>query len=257
MKFPAGIKTRRAVALALMLLTAACSQWPRAGGDKESPLEIEEALAGVMVTVPGGCFDMGDLFSDGDSDETPVHRICLDGFLLDKYEAPQAAFAKVMKANPSQRRDCPHCPVEMVTWFEAKAYCEGLGKRLPTEAEWEYAAREGGKKVKFGTGKDELTRRDANVASRGPEPAGGYPPNALGLHDMAGNVWEWTADWYFDDYEAYRDREFKNPKGPSIGEFRVTRGGSWGLRASSARASARNPIRPHKGFNSVGFRCAK
>ena len=243
--------------VALPLLAAACSQWPVKGGGEAMSPEFKKALAGTMVSVPGGCFDMGDMSGAGDSDETPVHRVCLDSFMMDTHEVTQTAFEAVMKSNPSALKDCPDCPVEMAAWTEAVAYCQKLGKRLPTEAEWEYAAREGGKKVKFGTGKDELTKKDANVASRGPEPVGSYPPNALGLYDMAGNVWEWTADWYYDDYVAYEGKETVNPKGPASGGWRVTRGGSWGLAASSARAAARNPIRPDQGFNSVGFRCAK
>lgn len=221
-----------------------------AGEEKEEPKE-------GMALVKGGCFDMGDTYGFGDTDETPVHHVCLDDFSIDKYEVTQAAFEKAMGSNPSAYKDCPDCPVESVTWFEAKEYCEKAGARLPTEAEWEYAARDGGKNVKYGTGKNEITKREANFSSRGPRPAGTYPPNSLGLYDMAGNVWEWVADWHDHDYEAYKGETTKNPKGPSHGVYRVTRGGSWGLLPTSSRVSTRNPIDPSYRFNSVGFRCAR
>ena len=217
----------------------------------------DEPLKEALVPVKGGCFDMGDTFGLGDTDETPVHPVCLDDFSMDRYEVTRAAFESLMGSNPSANKDCPDCPVDSVTWFEADKYCEKAGKRLPTEAEWEYAARDGGKKVKYGTGKNEITRGEANYALRSAKPVGSYPSNALGLYDMAGNVWEWVADWHYDDYEAYKDITAANPKGPSVGIYRVARGGSWGLLPASSRASTRNPIPPSSRFKSVGFRCAR
>lgn len=211
----------------------------------------------TMVPVKGGCFEMGDTFGGGDDDEKPVHDVCLDDFRMDKHEVTQSEFESLMGTNPSANKDCPDCPVESVTWFEAKEYCAKAGKRLPTEAEWEYSARDGGKKVIYGTGKNEISKGEANFNSRGTKPVGSYSPNALGLHDMAGNVWEWVSDWYYDDYEAYKSATTANPHGPSNGIYRITRGGSWGLIDKSSRASARNPIPPASRFNSVGFRCAK
>lgn len=241
---------------ALMLVSFSFLVGARMAG-AEPPNAGKEPPKEALAPVKGGCFDMGDAFGDGDTDETPVHHVCLDDFSMDKYEVTQAAFQSLMGSDPSTHKDCPDCPVENVVWSEAKDYCEKAGKRLPTEAEWEYAAREGGKKVKYGAGKNEITRDDANYGSKGSEPVGKHPPNALGLYDMAGNVWEWVADWYYDDYEAYRDSATANPKGPSHGVYRVTRGGSWGLVATSSRASARNPIPPSSRFNSIGFRCAR
>ncbi len=211
----------------------------------------------TLAPVKGGCFDMGDPFGEGDTDETPVHHVCLDDFSMDIYEVTQAAFESLMGSNPSAHEDCPDCPVENVTWFEARKYCEKAGKRLPTEAEWEYSARDAGKKVKYGTGKNEIRKSEANYGSRNTKPVGSYPPNALGLYDMAGNVWEWVADWYYDDYDAYKDFTAANPKGPSHGVYRATRGGSWGLSPTSSRVSTRNPIPPSSRFNSIGFRCAR
>lgn len=217
----------------------------------------EKPQKGTMVHVKGGCFEMGDTFDVGDDDEKPVHAVCLDDFRMDKHEVTQSEFEALMRTNPSANKDCPDCPVDSVTWFEAKGYCSKAGKRLPTEAEWEYSARDGGKKVGYGTGKNELKKGEANFGSRGTKPVGTYPPNALGLHDMAGNVWEWVSDWYYDDYEAYKYTTTANPHGPSNGVYRVSRGGSWGLMDKSSRASARNPVPPASRFNSVGFRCAR
>lgn len=228
-----------------------CTAWADPSKVGEEPQK--EALAQVK----SGCFDMGDTFGGGDTDETPVHHVCLDDFSMDIYEVTQAAFESLMGTNPSAHKDCPDCPVESVTWFEAKEYCEKAGKRLPTEAQWEYAAREEGKKVKYGTGKNEITKGQANFSSRSTKPVGVYPPNALGLHDMAGNVWEWVSDWYYDDYDAYKDRTTTNPKGAFRGIYRATRGGSWGLLPTSSRATSRNPLPPSSRFNSIGFRCAR
>jgi formylglycine-generating enzyme required for sulfatase activity len=213
-----------------------------------------EARKGVMVPIKGGCFDMGDTFGGGGSDEKPVHRVCLDDFKMDKYEVTQSAYQSAMGNNPSyHEKDCPDCPVEQVTWDEAKAYCENVGKRLPTEAEWEYSARDGGKNVKYGTGKNEISKSDANYDSSGTKPVGSYAPNALGLHDMAGNVWEWVADWH----GAYSSGEQKNPKGPSSGARRVVRGGSWLGDPDYVRASFRDRAVPSFRTYAGGFRCVQ
>lgn len=245
-------------ALAWALLTVSFSLLPgfyMAGA--ELPTPGEKTNKETMAPVKGGCFEMGDTFGDGNTDETPVHSVCLDDFRMDRHEVTQAEFETLMGSNPSAHKDCTDCPVESVAWFEAKDYCEKIGKRLPTEAQWEFAAREGGKKVRYGTGKNELKKGEANFTSRATKPVGIYPPNALGLYDMAGNVWEWVSDWHSHDYDEYRGATTKNPTGAARGIHRVVRGGSWGLIDKSSSASARNPIPPDSRFNSVGFRCAK
>ena len=175
----------------------------------------------------------------------------------DKYEVTQAAYQAAMGNNPASFNDCPDCPVEKVTWDEARAYCGKLGKRLPTEAEWEYAAREGGKQVKYGTGKNEVSCGTANFfpCAGKTAPVGSHAPNALGLHDMAGNVWEWTADWYGEDY--YNNSPEKNPKGPDSGTYRVLRGGSWNGSADDTRASIRGTYGPTVRSVYSGFRCTQ
>jgi len=209
---------------------------------------------------------MGDTFGDGNLDEKPVHRVCIDDFKMDKYEVTQAAFEAVMKKNPSDNV-CGDCPVEAVTWFEAKEYCEKIGKRLPTEAEWEYAAREGGKKVKYGTGKNTISESEAKYGKKQiiggtllfdltgkANPVGSFTPNALGLYDMSGNTEEWVADWYDEDY--YKNSPEKNPKGPLNGKSRVKRGGSWKL-PFGLRASSRSSGNPNNRNISTGFRCTQ
>jgi formylglycine-generating enzyme required for sulfatase activity len=242
----------------------------------------EEAGKGAMVSVKGGCFEMGDTFGDyqpvyGMSNEKPIHKVCLDDFKMDKYEVTQAAYQAAMGNNPSHYKNCPNCPVERVIWDEAKEFCGKVGKRLPSEAEWEYAAREEGKKVKYGTGKNEINQGEANYKGHSTKPVGSYPPNAMGLYDMAGNVLEWTGDWYDEEY--YKNSPEKNPKGPEdkpkgpeAFTYRVLRGGAWDDRsirlsrqsltddAHYVRASCRTIgywYGLDKQNDSVGFRCAQ
>ncbi len=205
---------------------------------------------------------MGDTFGDGYRDEKPVHRVCLDGFMLDAYEVTNAEYLAVMTDNLNRSGKCPDCPVDSVRWAEAKEYCEKVGKRLPTEAEWEYAAREAGKNVKYGTGKKEISGAAANFTddnnrSSGVKAVGSYPPNALGLYDMSGNVWEWVSDIHAEDY--YKKSPEKNPKGPSKGPpNRVLRGGGWRFNVyDGVRAARRGYRHPTHMDDDVGFRCAK
>ncbi len=219
-----------------------------------------------MALVKGGCFDMGDTLGDTNkpdykgAPETP-HRVCLGDFYLDKNLVTQAQYKAVVGSNPSTSWDqipCDICPVETVTWFDADSYCKKAGKRLPTEAEWEYAARERGKKVRYGTGKNDITPTDANYAfsrMNKTSPAGAYPPNALGLTDMAGNVWQWVGDWFEKDY--YKISPKDDPWGPETGTARVFRGGSFRSGESALRASGRNSKMPEFLSPAFGFRCAR
>lgn len=216
--------------------------------------EVDKA---PMVLVKGGCFDMGYTFGDGSKNEKPVHQVCLDDFSIDKFEVTQKAFESVMGKNPSYFKDCPYCPVEQVTWFEANEYCGKVGKRLPTEAEWEYAARSGEKKEKWaGTSVESeiymYAWYNTNSGSK-TNLVGDKKPNALGLYDMTGNVWEWVADWYDENY--YNNSPKDNPKGPDNGQSRVLRGGSWFNDARYARAADRNWYNPGSRDLSYGFRC--
>lgn len=228
-----------------------------------------------IVFIKGGCFDMGDTFHEGDTDEQPEHRVCVDDFFLGAYEVTQNQWQGVMGDNPSTFRKGDSFPVETVSWNDVQEFIRQLnletGKkyRLPTETEWEYAAREMGRKVRFGMGTDRVGPAIANFESRAgflrsysdaghprdmPTRVGSFKPNSLGLYDMTGNVWEWIADAYDPDY--YRDSLTKNPKGPVSGEYRVIRGGSWGTPPKYLRVTNRNRLRPMIRVYNVGLRLA-
>jgi formylglycine-generating enzyme required for sulfatase activity len=216
-----------------------------------------------FVLVFGGCFEMGDTFGDSESHEKPVHEVCVDDFYLGKYEVTQGQLEKVMGNNPSNFKGRDN-PVEQVSWNDVQEYIDRLNRqsgrkyRLPTEAEWEYAARSGGKRDKFsGTSQEselgQYAWYSSNSAGRfSSEPVGQKKPNGLGLHDMSGNVWEWCADWYDANY--YQNSPKDNPKGPGNGQLRVLRGGSWYDNPRSVRAAARNWGAPADRGLSLGFR---
>ena len=187
-----------------------------------------------FVFVRGGCYEMGDTFGDGFPWETP-HEVCVNDFYLGKYEVTQRQWKKVMGKNPSNFTGNDENPVECVSWYDAQHFIDRLNSqsgrnyRLPTEAEWEYAARSGGKKEKFsGTSREEELGEYAwytyNAEGR-PHPVGQGRPNGLGFYDMSGNVWEWCSDWYDENY--YKSSPRNNPKGPDDGSLRVRRGGSF------------------------------
>ncbi len=227
-----------------------------------------------MVLIQGGCFEMGDVFGEGDPDERPVHKVCVSDFYLGVYEVTQDQWRRVMGDNPSAFHKGGSYPVEKVSWNDVQEFIRLLnletGKkyRLPTEAEWEYAARERGRKVRFGTGTDRVNPGIANFESSagsvtyfdpGPSrketmPVGSFKPNSLGLCDMSGNVWEWIADGYDADY--YGNSVTNNPKGPASSGYRVIRGGSWGTPPRILRVTNRNRVRPFFRLYNVGFRLA-
>lgn len=224
-----------------------------------------------FVLVKGGCFDMGDTFGDGDADEKPVHRVCLDDFYIGKYEVTVAQWNAVMIFPQFWRgrsQKCEgNCPVQGISWDKAQAFIGAFNKksrkryRLPTEAEWEYAARSGGKKEKWAGTSDEMqfgtyAWYDKNSGDM-VHPVGQKKSNDFGLYDMCGNVWEWVEDWYESNY--YSQSKKNNPQGPNSGLHRVQRGGSWFYRARDARTSARahlDPGRYRRGNDLFGFRLA-
>jgi formylglycine-generating enzyme required for sulfatase activity len=200
-----------------------------------------------FIFVKGGCFQMGDTVGDGDPDEKPVHEVCVDGFYMGKYEVTQSQWQRVMGSNFSYFRKGGDYPMEQVSWNDAQDFIRRLNEssgqtyRLPTEVEWEYAARSGGKSEKWtGTNLEyqlgEYGWFSANSGSQ-TRPVGQKRPNGLGLHDMSGNVWEWCQDWYDKGYYGKSPKE--NPKGPDSGEEKCLRGGSWHDDAGIARASNR------------------
>jgi formylglycine-generating enzyme len=220
-----------------------------------------------MVFVKGGCFQMGDTFGDGGSDEKPVHEVCVKDFYIGKYVVTQGQWQAVMGNNPSYFKGCGNnCSVENVSWDDAQEFIQKLkemtGKkyRLPSEAEWEYAARSGGKKEQWaGTSSlDELKDYAwySDNSGKKTHPVGQKKPNGLGIYDMSGNVWEWVSDYYDEKY--YERSPKDNPLGPLSGSGKVLRGGSWFTDSfpSRVRASIRYMREPSRRQSVDGFRLA-
>ncbi len=230
-----------------------------AARDGKSP----EPVSTEMVFVKGGCFDMGDIFGEGHDSEKPVHKVCVNDFLIGKYEVTQELWKSIMGNNPSFFSSCGvACPVENVSWNDVQEFIRKLndktGKsyRLPTEAEWEFAARSGGMKEKYaGTNSDiDLERYawyDFN-SNKATHPVGQKEPNSLGLYDMSGNVWEWVSDWSSITYYKISPRD--NPQGPSSGGNRVCRGGSWDSVPQLLRTAYRRSLAPVYKDSRRGFR---
>lgn len=216
-----------------------------------------------FVWVEGGCYNMGcgDWTDNCDSDEKPVHEVCVDGFWVGKYEVTQGQWKQIMGNNPSYFDNGDNYPVEQVSWNDCQDFIDNLNSkssetfRLPTEAEWEYAARSGGKPQKYAGGDDvdSLGWYEGNSGGQTHE-VGTKSPNGLGIYDMSGNVWEWVSDWYDDDY--YENSPTDNPQGPSSGSYRVNRGGSWVNRAQYCRTAYRGWNSPGDTGSNLGFRLA-
>ena len=234
-----------------------------------------DATTGMkFVLVKGGCYQMGDTFGEGYKDEKPVHEVCVDDFYMGRYEVTQGEWQKIMGSNPSRFKNGDHYPVEKVSWNDITENFlpklnrrSGKSYRLPTEAEWEYAAREGGKKVRFGNGKDIADPREINfdgsaekkksysrtgVYREKTTKVGSFTPNSLGLYDMSGNVWEWCSDWYGKNY--YDSSSRNNPEGLGSGSNRVLRGGSWFFNPRYVRAANRFYDSPDNSIINLGFR---
>jgi formylglycine-generating enzyme len=225
---------------------------------------FSETVSGIeFVPVKGGCFKMGNNNGMYDTwDEQPEHEVCLSDYYLGRFEVTQRQWQSVMGSNPSRFKACgPNCPVESVSWLDIQAFLKRLNKksgkrfRLPTEAEWEYAARSGGRKEKFAGGNSLgqlgwYQDNSGNVV----HPVGQKQPNGLGLYDMSGNVWEWVQDWHSPEYYVQSPRN--NPQGPAKGLCRVVRGGCIATEANLARTDHRRLNDPEERFNLVGFRVA-
>ena len=234
-----------------------------------------------MVSIKAGCFQMGSKV--GDSDELPVHEVCISSFKLSKYEVKQKNYQAIMKVNPSENVGADH-PVDSVSWLDARGYCKKLGLRLPSEAEWEYAAR-GGKQTEFYWG-NRVTGREGNFCDstcemnireprvsdgfRHTAPVGSFPPNPFGLHDMSGNVSEWVQDWLDIEKNYYMVSPKKDPPGPRpeldtcagtcAGAASIThkiyRGGAWNQKVSEMRSANRRESHFQLQAAGNGFRCA-
>jgi formylglycine-generating enzyme required for sulfatase activity len=266
---------------AVLLAATAFSQ------DPKSPAEI----AGMSL-IPEGDFWMGrtffflpdaiGYFERDRQDDFPAHRVHLGAFYIDKEEVTNDGFSRFLAAKGGTKPwhwahgQIPEgedkFPVYNVDWYQADAYCGWAGKRLPTEAEWEKAARGGLDRNRYTWGNSLTpdpapatpaanTRRaggkpPANVASKGPVEAGRYPPNGYGVFDMTGNVWEWTHDWYERNY--YSISPLENPQGPDKGTVKVFRGAGWiDVDERNWMPSFRNYADPLERAPTLGFRCAE
>jgi formylglycine-generating enzyme required for sulfatase activity/serine/threonine protein kinase len=230
-----------------------------------------EPVTGMeFVWVPGGCFQMGSPASEASrNDDETQHEVCVDGFWMGKTEVTQGQWQKIMGNNPSNFKNGDNYPVEKVSWNDAQDYIRKLGSRsgksirLPTEAEWEYAAR-AGTSTPFAFGRT-ITPDQVNYDGNYPygnapkglyrqktTPVGSFKANAFGLYDMHGIVNEWCQDWYDSSY--YHNSPRSNPQGPSSGSSRVVRGGSWFNYARDCRSANRGSNAPGNRGSDLGFR---
>ncbi|MFA7228249.1 MAG: SUMF1/EgtB/PvdO family nonheme iron enzyme [Melioribacteraceae bacterium] len=222
-------------------------------------LDEELAQRGEMIFIQGGKFNMG---SNEYADERPIHQVELKSFYIDKYQITVRQYLNFCKAT---RRAVPAAPrwgwfedhpVVNVSWEDANAYAKWVGKRLPTEAEWEFAARGGiisqGFKYSGSNNINEVAWYSNNSSNR-TNPVGRKFPNELGIHDMSGNVREWCSDWY----GHYPTHPMANPEGPASGEYKLLRGGSWNLNESGCRSTLRNSSGHQNSEDYIGFRCVQ
>lgn len=216
----------------------------------------------LMVLVPNGSFIMGS--NEGEADERPEHTVLLDAYWIDVYEVTNSDYDKCVQAGKCRQKekyegfDAPSQPVVGISWFDASDYCAWVEKRLPTEAEWERAARgEDGRIYPWGNNLDCLHANYRECGRSFTITVGSYPQgkSPYQLMDTAGNAAEWVADWYDPNYYAASPPE--NPKGPENGKYRVVRGGSWVRYAYLMKISNRAGQSPETRNNSTGFRCAK
>lgn len=221
-----------------------------------------------MITIPAGEFLMG--CDTGADNERPVHRVFVDEFAIGRFAVTNRLYHCCIEDAGHHapagwndpRFNHPDQPVTSVSWFDATAYCEWLSEktgklyRLPTEAEWERAAR-GGLEGKLYSWGDEPPQDQPHYSQcwlNGPERVGGRPPNGFGLYDISENVHEWCSDWYDEHY--YLDSPTRNPQGPPRGTRRASRGGSWRHQIKITRVAARSSIPPEFKYSDYGFRCA-
>jgi formylglycine-generating enzyme required for sulfatase activity len=252
-----------AAALAALLLLI----WTYSLFRPAAPEEFYDPFVGQLISVQGGEFTMG-CTEERDSfcqpNEQPAHTVTVGSFQLSRYEVTQEQWSAIMEVNPSSHADCPTCPVEGVSWNEVLAFINTLNEwtgqhyRLPTEAEWEYAARGGSYRQGYpyagGADLAEFGWYQDNAEGK-THPVGEKRPNALGLYDMTGNVNEWCADWYQEDH--YNTPEAQNGQGPAAGAERVGRGGSWQFDPSGCRVAVRYFGSPTDTYPDLGFRLAQ
>ena len=261
------------------------------------PIAAQTAAPEGMVQIPAGKFWMGkaytiylesaDLLARDRMDDKPANNVYLDAFYMDKYEVTNADYARFVEATRARTpwhwpqgkiaNGQEKFPVYNVNWFEAADYCKWVGRRLPTEAEWEKAARGGLDRNHYAWGDKEIDRSElmllapqsaGRITNAPPVPAalgrsdataaGSFAPNGYGLYDMIGNVMEWTNDWYDNNYYPFMPKQ--NPRGPETGKYRSVRGAGWadgGGHGDEKVVDYRNFSDPDTRISTIGFRCAK
>jgi sulfatase modifying factor 1 len=247
-------------ALLSLVLPACAGAQARTAPDNPLPVAAPQI---VWASIPAGAFEMGCVPADTrcGSDEYPRHHVTLTKpFDLMTTEVTVGMFRAYMKEIDEQPpwSTAPNHPVVIVPWDEADAFCRAVGGRLPTEAEWEYAARGGRADTVFPWGNELPTDKAGAAAGAAFEgdaakTVGTFAPNGYGLFDIAGNVWEWVSDWS----SLYPEDERTDPEGNAAGSTRIVRGGSFGDDSSNLRISNRTPNRPDSVNVNVGFRCAR
>ncbi|MFQ5853245.1 MAG: formylglycine-generating enzyme family protein [Candidatus Binatia bacterium] len=229
--------------------------------EKTWPRTLTNSIGMPFVLIPAGEFMMGLTGHDADTDEQPVHKVIISRrFYLGKYEVTQRQWTTVMGDNPSRFAGDANRPVEQASWEDVQEFIRRLNAReggtkyrLPTEAEWEYAARAGSTTI-YSFGNDQRWLGEyawyADNSDGQTHPVGQLKPNNWGLYDLHGNVWEWVQDWYGD----YSTGTITDPPGPVSGSAKVVRGGSWAYHARFCRSAYRYGLAPDYRFDSTGFR---
>jgi len=256
-----NVPYRMPPALLAILVIFGTTSLPRSSAAEESPPFV--TAAADMIPLAGGEFTMGE---DGHGDYSPAHQVRLSPFHIDKCEVTNAEYQRFCEATGHALpffwgldRFCsgpefPRHPVVGVSWHDAQAYAAWRGARLPTEAEWEYAARGGliGKSYALGDAFDSTLYAPTG---QHPSPVGSHPPNGFGLHDMTGNVCEWVQDCFAAEY--YKTSPVENPTGPYVGGYQVIRGGGWHTGPFCSRVYNRYSLKNNWLDFNVGFRCAR
>ncbi|MFN0100543.1 MAG: formylglycine-generating enzyme family protein [Bryobacteraceae bacterium] len=255
----AGAEEKLIAAVREVALRSAVAVAPvRPAGPKAGDMKVNPKDGLRYAYIPAGTFRMGCATSaDGpcQDDEKPAHDVQIsNGFWMGQTEVTVTAYKRYVRAGGKARDprwSGDALPMTDVDWNDAQGYCSWAGMRLPTEAEWEYAARGGKAGARYG--EISAIAWYSGTAGGQAHPVGQKAANGFALHDMLGNVWEWTADWYKDKYEGARME--RDPQGSSGGDYRVLRGGSWNYDASFVRASGRSRYQPSDRNLLIGFRC--
>ncbi len=257
------------------LIVALAASWVSPVSAESLPDPEAEAPPG-MVLIPAGEFTMGRTFTTSDDetgmrplilrDDRPAHTVRLDAYWMDATEVTHAAYAEFVTTQSHRPPyhwldgDLPErlerYPAYNVDWHDARAFCEWKDKRLPTEAEWERAARGNLEGARYPWGDEKPDRDKARFSTQaGPAPVAQHSPNGFGLYDMAGSVAEWCNDWFERTY--YSNSPLENPSGPWEGMYRIVRGGAWSDGPNRITVFFRNWIRPNQRTPNLGFRCVQ